>query len=250
VFITTEADFRKWFEQNLESVGVKRVILSQEACPDYVVEMTDGRVVRMEAELFAVNFRYHRHDPAKVDYILACYSKTAEIDGVPVIAINKLYVWDPQPEEPIPPDTPLTDDELGLLARLVATGGLSVAALGEGSFAGDRVIWIRFPPDKVASFPRGNDESVFTVLPPEAKKFIKRFHHALIGAGLSATACEAIERLQRRRLVKYRPIAFLASLMDGGMINHPAWIPIELYATPEARQRYGAQIRRRLRRMV
>src|SRR3990170_5367433 len=87
----TEKEFRKWFEKNLGRFGVKRIILSQEVCPDYVLEMTDGRVLRVEAELFAINFRYHRHDPAKVDLILACYAKAPELDSVPVVAANKLW---------------------------------------------------------------------------------------------------------------------------------------------------------------
>ena len=38
IFFHKESDFRKWFEANLEVVGVKKIILSQEVCPDYVVE--------------------------------------------------------------------------------------------------------------------------------------------------------------------------------------------------------------------
>lgn len=180
-------------EAHLESLGIKRVIVSQEVCPDYVVEMSDGSIARIEAELFAVNFRYHRHNPKKVDCILACYSKTDAIDGVPVIAVNKLHLWEPQPKESISGDIPLSEAEAELLAALLFTGGLSVAALGEGVFAGDRALWIQFAPERVAAFPRGSDDSLMTVLPPEAKKFIKKYHHALIGAGLSALACDAID---------------------------------------------------------
>ena len=32
---------------NIDAVGVKRIILSQEPCPDYVVEMIDGQILRM-----------------------------------------------------------------------------------------------------------------------------------------------------------------------------------------------------------
>jgi len=74
IALQSEAEFRKWFEQNLLAFGVRKIILSQEPCPDYVLQMQDGRIVRVEAELFAVNFRYHRHDPRKVDFILAAYS--------------------------------------------------------------------------------------------------------------------------------------------------------------------------------
>src|SRR5208337_5675974 len=112
LIFTKESDFRVWFEQNLESVGVKRIILSQEVCPDYVAEMSDVRIARIEAELFAINFRYHRHSHTKVDYILACYSNAEEVDGVPVIAVHKLWVWDPDTiETHALRDTPLTEPE-------------------------------------------------------------------------------------------------------------------------------------------
>jgi hypothetical protein len=244
---TKEADFRRWFEANLSSVGVKEVILSQEVCPDYVVVMIDGQVAKIEAELFDVNFRYHRHEPAKVDYVLACYSRADSIDGVPVIAVNKLHTWEPTATEPVPADAPLTAAESDLLATLLFTGGVSVAALGEGSFAGDQTLWLHFAPATVAAIPRSrDDDSLMTVLPPKAKRFIRKYHHALIGAGLSASACEAIDSLQRRGLVKYRPLAFLASLMDGGLVDHPAFVPIEAYATAEAHERYGKQLSRHL----
>jgi hypothetical protein len=247
VIFTNEADFRIWFEQSLASVGVKRIILSQEVCPDYVVEMSDGRIARIEAELFAVNFRYHGHSPSKVDYILACYSNTEEVDGVPVIAVNKLWIWDPDSvDSHAIPDAPLTDPELDILAALETSGGISVAALAGGSFAGDEAIWMRFPPERISALPRGSDDSILTVMPPEAKKFIKKYHHALIGAGLSRSAAESIESLCRRGLVGYRPLALIASVMDGRVIDHPAWIPTELYAKPEARQRYGDEVTQRL----
>jgi hypothetical protein len=239
---TNEHEFRAWFDQNMEAFGVKRIIVSQEVCPDYVLEMTDGRIARVEAELFAVNFRYHGHDPAKVDFILACYSKTDEIDGVPVVAAYKLHIWNPEPAAPVSADSPLSEVERGILDALLFTGGLAVSALAEGKLAGDHTIWLRFAPDKVASFPRGKDDSIMTVMPPEAKKFIKKYHHALIAAGLSADACDAINTLLARGLAKYRPLALIASLMDGGMVNHPAWIPTELYPTPAARKRYKARL--------
>lgn len=38
----TEEEFREWFDRNYRRIGIKRIILSQKACPDYVVEMDDG----------------------------------------------------------------------------------------------------------------------------------------------------------------------------------------------------------------
>src|SRR6266513_1074616 len=45
----------------------------------------------LESSSLPSSFAIHRHDPAKVDYILAYYSKASDIDGVRVIATNKLY---------------------------------------------------------------------------------------------------------------------------------------------------------------
>ena len=47
VIFYTERDFRDWFEANLDKVGVKRIILSQEPCPDYVVEMDNGEILHL-----------------------------------------------------------------------------------------------------------------------------------------------------------------------------------------------------------
>jgi hypothetical protein len=88
IIFDKESDFRKWFEENKEKVGVKRIILSQDVCPDYVFEMKNGEVVKLEVELFAINFQYHRHDPDKADYILACYAKEKEGDCSGGIASN------------------------------------------------------------------------------------------------------------------------------------------------------------------
>ena len=233
IALQSEAEFRKWFEQNLLAFGVRKIILSQEPCPDYVLQMQDGRIVRVEAELFAVNFRYHRHDPRKVDFILAAYSHADFVEGVPVKALHRLHVWDVEPGAPIPESVPLSRDERTLLRTLRDTGGLAVTALGEGRFAGDHTLWLRFPPHRVAEFPRGIDESILTVLLPDAKRFIKKHHHALIATGLSKSACAAIDCLLRRGLAKYRPIAFICALMDGGIVDHPGWIPMELCPTEE-----------------
>ena len=94
VVFTNEKEFRRWFEKNLSIFGIKEIFLSQEVCPDYVVIMEDGHPAKVEAELFAVNFKYHGHDPAKADFIVACYSKTDEVEGVPVKAIHRLWCFD------------------------------------------------------------------------------------------------------------------------------------------------------------
>lgn len=232
---TTEAEFRSWFEGNLDRFGVREIVLSQEVCPDYVVIMQDGRPARIEAELFAVSFRYHRHDPKKVDYVLACYSKTQEVEGVPVIAVHKLWGFDLEPLEPLSPDAPLSQDEARLLSAIHQSGGISVSKLSEGVLAGDQQLWLRVPPDQVAAIPRGRiADSVFNVLTQSSKEWLQKYHHVLIGAGISIPGCELLESLVRRDLVEYRPIAWLSSAFDGVLIDHPAWVPTEIHATRNA----------------
>lgn len=64
----SEHEFREWFEKNLGQFGIRSIMLSQEVCPDFVVIMESGETKKVEAELIAINFRYHKHSPAKVDY--------------------------------------------------------------------------------------------------------------------------------------------------------------------------------------
>lgn len=235
VIYQTEAEFRQWFEQNHEKVGVKKIILSQRSCPDYVVKMQDGVVAKIEAELFAIDFKYHRHDPSKVDYILACYSKTDQIEGVPVIAINKLWIYEAEPMSPLPPDEPLSRDEGRLLSAIHLSGGISISAFSSGELSGDQQIFMRVPPKVIGSLPRGKiEDNIFNIISPRAKKYLKKYNHILIGAGLSEKGCELIELLTRRGLIRARPIAFISSAYDGVIIDHDGWVPTELYATPPA----------------
>jgi hypothetical protein len=80
----TEAQFRRYFERNLERFDVKSIKLSQNVCPDYVCIMKNGDVLNIEAEVNAHNFLGHEHDEGKVDLIVAAYSSTDRIHGIPV----------------------------------------------------------------------------------------------------------------------------------------------------------------------
>jgi hypothetical protein len=234
---TNEAEFRSWFEKNLSRFGVKEIFLSQETCPDYVVIMEDGRYARVEAELFAINFMYHRHDPSKVDYIVACYSKTDDIEGVPVKAVHRLWCFDPDPLELLPPEGSLTEDEASLLSAIHQSGGISLSALSEGPLHGSLQIWVRVSPEKIAAIPRSKiKDSVLNILTQSAKEWVRKYHHLLVGAGISEDGCRLLESLTRRQLIGHRPINLLAAGYDGVIIKHPAWFPVEVYARPEAWQ--------------
>lgn len=231
----SEAEFRRWFEDNLDVVGVKRIILSQEPCPDYVVEMLDGTIARVEAELFAINFRYHKHDPSKVDFILAGYSKSDKVDGVRVVAINRLWIWEVEGIDPIDSTEPLSSAETDLLRALYFSGSRSVAALADADGGGDQELWLRVSPSFIEALPRGRDEGLMSFMSPATKDFIRKHHHALLGAALSTAIVEALERLQRRGYAKYQPLNLLSAMFDGVVLRHDAYLPTELQLTSEGR---------------
>ena len=235
VVFTNEADFRRWFEQNLAQFDIKEIVLSQEVCPDYVVIMQDGKCAKIEAELFAVNFKYHGHDPAKADYIVSCYSKTDEVEGVPVKTVHRLWCFDVKPLDPLSPEDPLDEDEASLLSAIHQSGGLSVSALSQSDLAGDKELWMRVSPEKIASIPRSRIvESVFNILTQPAKEWLRKYHHLMVDAGVSEEGCRLLESLMRRQLIVHRPQEILASMYDGVFVNHPAWFPVEVYATSDA----------------
>ena len=247
----TEAEFREWFERNLARFGVTRIVLSQQVCPDYVLEMNDGRVIRAEAELFAINFRYHGHDTHKVDLIIACYSKTPEVDGVPVLAANELWSEELEPLEPLPSEGPLSPTEEAILTIAHSSGGMDISAIAKrstiGSVSGDQMIFMRLPPHFIQSVPRGKiTDSIMNVVSPDAKQFMKKYYHVLIGAGLSAEACEALSMLRRRGLVNHRPMEIAAALYDGVYVQHPGWVPTEVHATRKAWQLHREMILRHM----
>jgi hypothetical protein len=124
-------------------------------------------------------------------------------------------LWEFYPEPPAPSscqEGPLSYDELLLLNIVQFRDGIDMTALCQGRFAGPCRLYLTLTPDLIAQWPRGKIESsIFNVVSPEAKKFIKKYHHALIGAGLSEKACSAFESLSRRGLLKTRPISWIAA---------------------------------------
>lgn len=247
VIYETEAEFRQWFDKNLSRFGISQIILSQEVCPDYVVRMSDGSVKKVEAELFAINFRYHGHDPKKVDLVVACYSKADSVDGVPVLAVNKFWPVEKEEDDPvIPAEATLSEIESKILGAIDFYGGVSIQALANDYFGGDQELWKRITPEIMSQVPRGNfGDSLFSVMTMKTKEWMKKYHHVLVGSGLSAETCQAINSLTRRGLIKARPLDYASALYDGGDIpTHPAWVPTELQATPLAYQIHGEEIRK------
>jgi hypothetical protein len=250
IIFNNESDFRLWFEKNLGIAGVKRIILSQEVCPDYVVEMENGEIAKIEAELFAINFKYHNHDPAKVDYILACYSREEEVIGVPVISMNKLWKYEPNQSDPLPPEGPLPAEEFEILGIISFHGSIELSQLSVNKFAGSQSIFLFFSPEYIVSapkgkFPRGRiEDNLFNAISPETKKYIKKYQHIMVGSNLSDIACESLENLMRRKLVELKPISFLSALYDGTLIQHDGWLPTEVRLTELAKDLYLKDLRK------
>ena len=241
----TEREFREWFDKNYQQFDIKEIILSQEVCPDYVVIMKDGRTLKIEAELFAANFKYHKHDPSKADLIVACYAKEDNIQGVPVVAINKLWLYELTPVDKLPSEGPLSQDELIILSIIVFHGSIELSSLAQKEFKGDKELFMRVTPELIASFPRGKPvDNIFSFISPEAKKYIKKYHHILIAANLSEKACDAFESLTRRELIKIRPIPFIAAAYDGTIISHVGWIPTETYPTENVEKYHKENVRK------
>ena len=110
-----------------------------------------------------------------------------------------------------------------------------MSALSQGDLGGNQQIWIRLPPENIAAIPKRRiDDSVLNILTQPAKEWLRKYHHLLIGEGLSEDCCRLLESLVRRRLICHRPINFMAAVHDGVVVKHPAWFPVEVYATPLA----------------
>jgi hypothetical protein len=117
-----------------------------------------------------------------------------------------------------------------------SSGGIDISAIAARStsdlLSGEHSLFMRLPPNAVQSVPRGKiTDSILNVVSADAKQFIKKYHHVLLGTGLSAGACQALNTLRRRGLVEYRPMEIAAALYDGVLVQHPGWVPTEVDAT-------------------
>lgn len=243
----TEWEFREWFEDNLDQFGFKRVILSQEPCPDYVLETASGEVLRVEAELFAANFVAHGHDPNKVDRIVACFSMDDQIAGVPVLSAINLREYNPEPVHTKQASEDLSGDERRVLGIIMSMGGIELSALAKYGFAGNLMIFRRVPPEMVGKLTKGRtQDSLFQVIGRETKAYIRKFQHVLLGSGLSDDLCKALDGLAMKELAALRPIPMIAALYDGVLVDHEGWVPTEVYATNDACLKFGVDVHGRL----
>ncbi len=84
-----EKEFAKWFEANYFMFGIKDILDTSTDFPDVLARAIDGRILRIELELYSNNFNQHKHNGNLCDLII-CYMKPigqTHISGVPVIAV-------------------------------------------------------------------------------------------------------------------------------------------------------------------
>jgi hypothetical protein len=84
-----EKEFHGWFEKSYFLFGIRRLLANDSRCPDVIAEMMDGRILMIELEFHASNFRDHRHDPNMVDLIISfarSFGQTRVLD-IPVLSL-------------------------------------------------------------------------------------------------------------------------------------------------------------------
>lgn len=90
IFLKTEKEFAEWFERSYRVFGFERVIKKNKFGTDYALEDFNGKNVRVELELLAQHFIFHKHKPQDVDVVICAHARPNEqkIKGIPIWAIN------------------------------------------------------------------------------------------------------------------------------------------------------------------
>ncbi len=84
-----EEEFEKWFRNNFALFGLKTLHKIDRIFPDVTAETYDGKILRIELELSALNFKSHKHDPKMCDLVISFVKPFGReyICGIPIIAI-------------------------------------------------------------------------------------------------------------------------------------------------------------------
>lgn len=239
----SEKEFRRYFEEHLNDFGFEEIILSQKTCPDYVLKMKGGRVVKVEAELFSINFKYHQHDAKKVDYIICCYSSEKSLMGVPIIAANPLWVLEETTtrQNGSCKKCTLRPDEKEMLEFIVAHPTTTFAEISRNpEWSGNYCLFHWVSPSKTKGALRGYPKttSLLSCATRSAVEHMRKYCHFLIAAGLSNKACETIDALLRKRLIYLSPCDYLCYMIDGAIYDSRLWIPVAINVTEMARKKY------------
>lgn len=81
-----EADFAQWFSKSYWFYGLKRILSQGARFPDVTALDRNDRVLRIELEYNASNFKTHNH-PSTCDVIMSMVSSSDRVAGIPVIAL-------------------------------------------------------------------------------------------------------------------------------------------------------------------
>lgn len=81
-----EADFSNWFGRTYWVYGIRKLLSHGTRFPDVTALDSRGRVLRIELEYNAANFKQHNH-PATCDVIMSMMASTDRVAGIPVVAL-------------------------------------------------------------------------------------------------------------------------------------------------------------------
>lgn len=85
---SSEMETREWFAANVADFDYS-IVKSRSGYPDYILEDSQGKQYRVEAEFTSDNFIAHGHDPSKCDFIL-CWIHTQELP-LPVLELSTRF---------------------------------------------------------------------------------------------------------------------------------------------------------------
>jgi len=247
-FFYSEKDFRQYFEKNYKKFGVKKIQLSHEACPDYVLIMKNGDVVNAEAELFAEQFKYdHKHQLHLVDVVLCCYAKSTTVLGKPVIALHKYYELDEHKQTSKKKNIrgKLSKDEWEMLEFIASYRRVSFAEITScPKWAGNYLLFQVVPPKIAKGALRGYPKktNLLDMATRPAIEHMRKYCAVLLATGLSKKACVIYDRLKRRRLISLVPSCFLTYAIDGSIYDTNRWIAMEVMVTDKALKKYPKKL--------
>lgn len=247
-FFYSEREFREYFDKNFKKFGVKKIQLSHEACPDYVLIMENGEVINAEAELFAEQFKYdHKHQLDKVDVVLCCYAKSEKILGKPVIALHKYYELNDPKYKPKRKhlEEKLSNDEWEMLEFIAGYRRVTFAEITScPKWAGDYCIFQIIPPKTAKGALRGypKETTLIDMATRSSIEHMRKYCAVLLANGLSKKACVTFDKLRERGLISLVPSSFLTYSIEGRIYDSNRWIAMEVKVTEKALKKYPKEL--------
>jgi hypothetical protein len=86
--IQVEKQFQNWFKKNYKKFGFEKIIRHNVSIsPDFIM-LKNGKEVGVELETLVSNFILHKHNIAKINFVL-CLIKDIEL-GIPILEVKEL----------------------------------------------------------------------------------------------------------------------------------------------------------------